>query len=106
LSAAHSPESGRRKGRWRSEKGKQAKVGREWEEGTKGAKHTWLVQTLLKATKANVWASMAAGRSRLARARGMRTQERRSCGRKAMDSIWRVERRRAVAVVGRGDEAR
>jgi hypothetical protein len=67
-------------------------------------KHTWLVQTLLKATKANVWASMAAGRSRLARARGTSTQERRSCGRKAMDSIWRVGR--SAVVGGRGEEAR
>jgi hypothetical protein len=59
------------------------------------------VQTLLNATKAKVWASMAAGRSRLAVARGMSTQARRSCGRKAMDSI-----RTAGVGTPEGEEAR
>jgi hypothetical protein len=49
------------------------------------------VQTLLKVTKAKVWASMAEGRSRFAMARGIRTQERASWGRKAIDSMRREE---------------
>jgi len=40
----------------------------------------WLVQTLLKVTKAKVWTSRVAGRSCLASARGRRRVERRSCG--------------------------
>ena len=44
---------------------------------------------MLKVTKANVWASMAEGRSRLARVSGIRTNERASWGRKAMDSMPR-----------------
>jgi hypothetical protein len=50
---------------------------------------TWLVQTLLNVTKANVCASMADGKSLFAMARGIRMQERRSCGRKARDSMRR-----------------
>jgi hypothetical protein len=49
--------------------------------------HTWLVQTLLKVTNANVCASMAAGRSFLARTKGMSTHERASWGKKATDSM-------------------
>jgi hypothetical protein len=47
------------------------------------------VQTLLKVTKAKVWAIMDTARSFLARTNGMRTQDRRSCGRKASDSTWK-----------------
>ena len=50
------------------------------------------MHTLLKVTKANVCASMAVGRSFLAATRGIRMQERRSWGRKATDSMRRVER--------------
>lgn len=42
----------------------------------------WLVQTLLKVTKAKVWASIVDGREDLER-RGRRIAERRSCGTKA-----------------------
>jgi hypothetical protein len=49
------------------------------------------VQTLLNVTKANVCAIMDAGRSFFARERGMRTVDRRSCGRKARDSIRQGE---------------
>lgn len=47
---------------------------------------TWLVHTLLKATKANVWANMVEGRSFLAKAIGIRTTLRSSCGRNARRS--------------------
>jgi hypothetical protein len=49
------------------------------------------VQTLLKLTNANVWASMVEGKSFLARSRGMAKAERKSCGRKATDSRWMGE---------------
>lgn len=52
---------------------------------------TWEVQTLLKVTKANVCAIMDVARSRLERARGMRTHERISWGKKARDSMWSDE---------------
>ena len=48
--------------------------------------NTWLVQTLLNVTKANVWASIVDGRSFLAKANGIRMELRRSCGRKARRS--------------------
>jgi hypothetical protein len=54
-------------------------------------RHTCEVQTLLKVTKAKVWAIMDVARSLFARARGMRTQERRSCGMKARDSVCRED---------------
>ena len=47
---------------------------------------TWLVQTLLNVTKANVWASIVLGRSFFASARGMKTALRSSCGTKARRS--------------------
>lgn len=52
---------------------------------------TWLVQTLLKVTKAKVWAIMDVARSFLATTKGMRMVERRICGRKATDSICSEE---------------
>jgi hypothetical protein len=52
---------------------------------------TWLVQTLLKATKAKVWAIMEMARSFFASTRGIRTVERSSCGTKATDSILKRE---------------
>lgn len=67
----------------------------------------WLVQTLLKVTKAKVCASNEVGRSFLARARGMRMVDKRSWGRKARDSIFSCPNG-AVAEgddVGRGVEA-
>lgn len=45
--------------------------------------HTWLVQTLLKVTKAKVWASIVLGRSFFARMRGIATAERKIWGMKA-----------------------
>lgn len=47
---------------------------------------TWLVHTLLKVTKAKVWASMVDGRSFLASRSGRAMAERKSCGMKARDS--------------------
>lgn len=49
------------------------------------------MQTLLKVTKAKVCAIIDVARSRLARARGIKTHERSSCGRKARDSMRRDE---------------
>lgn len=49
------------------------------------------VQTLLKATNARVWASIVRGRSRFARAIGMRTVDSRSCGTNAKDSNEKEE---------------
>jgi hypothetical protein len=49
------------------------------------------VQTLLKVTKAKVWASIDVARSDFAVIRGMRTQESRSWGMKATDSMRRPE---------------
>jgi hypothetical protein len=60
---------------------------RTWVGKEEGGGLTWLVQTLLKVTKAKVCASMVVGRSFFARTKGMRTHERRSWGRKAMDSM-------------------
>lgn len=57
----------------------------------------WLVQTLLKATNANVWASKVVGKSFLARTKGIRTVASRSCGKKARLSI--AGSHDAVAVV-------
>ena len=48
------------------------------------------MQTLLKVTKAKVWASMVDARSFLARTRGMRNVERAIWGMKARDSKWKV----------------
>lgn len=48
--------------------------------------HTWLVQTLLKVTNANVCASMVDGRSFFARRSGRASAERKSCGMNARDS--------------------
>lgn len=62
---------------------------------------TWLVQTLLKVTKAKVWASIVEGKSCLARVRGSRTAERSSCGRKAQ-----LSGRRRVEDVPVGEEFR
>lgn len=59
--------------------------------GSQGGGLTCEVQTLLKVTKANVWAIMEVARSFLARTKGMRTQERSSCGKKARDSARMVE---------------
>lgn len=47
---------------------------------------TWLVQTLLKDTNANVWANMVDGRSFLASISGSAKAARKSCGRNAIDS--------------------
>lgn len=47
---------------------------------------TWLVQTLLKVTKAKVWASIVSGRSFLDSASGINTALSSSCGRKASRS--------------------
>ena len=47
---------------------------------------TWLVHTLLNATKANVCASIVPARSFFANARGIKTALRASCGMKARDS--------------------
>lgn len=47
------------------------------------------MQTLLKVTNANVWASMEAGRSVLAIMNGMSTHESSSCGINATDSMRR-----------------
>lgn len=51
---------------------------------------TWLVQTLLNATKANVCASIVLGRSRFASAKGISRAERKSWGIKARDSTRRL----------------
>lgn len=48
--------------------------------------HTWLVQTLLKVTKAKVCAIMAPGRFFFARTRGIATTLNSNCGTKARDS--------------------
>ena len=53
--------------------------------------HTWLVQTLLNVTKANVCASIVLARSFFARSRGIAMTERKSWGRKARDSTPMVE---------------
>lgn len=47
---------------------------------------TWLVQTLLKVTKANVWANIVFGRSFFASASGIKKALRSSCGRNAKRS--------------------
>ena len=52
----------------------------------KRGKNTWLVQTLLKVTNANVCANMAPARSFFASASGIRKALRVSCGTKARDS--------------------
>lgn len=52
---------------------------------------TWLVQTLLKVTKANVCASIVLARSCFANTRGTRNRERMICGTNANDSICRPE---------------
>ena len=52
----------------------------------RGLRRTWLVHTLLKATNANVCASIVPARSFLASARGSRTAERLSWGMNARDS--------------------
>lgn len=57
------------------------------------------VQTLLKVTKARVWAIMEVARSFLATARGMRTHERSSWGTKARDSMRSEEVGEGVAEV-------
>lgn len=57
----------------------------------RGESLTWEVQTLLKVTKAKVWAMMDVARSFFATTMGIRTQERRSCGMKARDSACRDE---------------
>ena len=51
-----------------------------------GILRTWLVHTLLNATKANVCASIVPARSFFANARGMKTALRASWGMNAMDS--------------------
>lgn len=61
--------------------------------------HTCEVQTLFRATKPKVCASIVPGRSRLARTKGMRIALRRSCGRNARDSKWN-----AVDEVGEEEE--
>jgi len=48
---------------------------------------TWLVQTLLKVTKANVCASIVLARSFLASNNGITTKESKICGRNASDSM-------------------
>ncbi len=48
--------------------------------------HTWLVQTLLNVTKANVCASNVEGRSFFASSSGRAKAARNSCGMKARDS--------------------
>ncbi len=49
----------------------------------------WLVHTLLKVTKAKVWASIAPGRFFFASISGMITTDSSSCGMNASDSIRR-----------------
>src|SRR5690554_5923665 len=69
--------------------------GEELEKGTrrgKGDKLTWLVQTLLKVTKAKVCAIIEVARSFFATTRGIRTAERSSWGMKARDSVRKGER--------------
>ncbi len=58
---------------------------------------------MLNVTKANVWASMVAGRSRLAMTKGMRAVESSSWGRKARDSA-RGRRMGAEAEAAEDDE--
>lgn len=48
---------------------------------------TWLVQTLLKVTKANVCASIVLARSFFANSNGITTRDSEICGRKASDSM-------------------
>lgn len=48
--------------------------------------HTWLVQTLLNVTNAKVCASIVPGSDLFARASGMASAERKSCGTNATDS--------------------
>lgn len=52
---------------------------------------TWLVQTLLKVTKAKVCASIVLARSFFANNRGIAARESRICGMNARDSIWMPE---------------
>lgn len=60
------------------------------------------MQTLLKVTKANVWASIAPGRSFFASTRGIAMALRPSWGMNARDSKWKL-----VALgLGRGEEDR
>lgn len=47
------------------------------------------MQTLLKDTKAKVWASIVDGRSFLAKSNGSATAERKSWGINAKDSRWK-----------------
>ena len=56
-----------------------------------GGGSTWLVQTLLKDTNANVCASIVEGRSFFARSKGRAMAERKSCGMKARDSRCKDE---------------
>lgn len=56
-----------------------------------GKKHTWLVQTLLNVTKANVCASIVDGRSFLASTSGIATRLSNSCGMNARDSRGTAE---------------
>jgi len=49
------------------------------------------VQTLLKATKAKVCASIVEGRSFFASTRGRARAERKSCGMNARDSMFKLE---------------
>lgn len=60
--------------------------GRDICDNEQGNGLTWLVQTLLNVTNANVWASIVPGRSFLPRMRGIRTTARSNCGMKAKDS--------------------
>lgn len=52
--------------------------------------NTWLVQTLLKVTNANVCANIVPARSFLASASGIKKALRASCGMKARDSIRKL----------------
>lgn len=53
--------------------------------------NTWLVQTLLKVTKAKVCASIVLARSFLASRSGRAMAERNNCGMKARDSRFMVD---------------
>ena len=55
-----------------------------------GTALTWLVQTLLNATNANVCASIVLGRSRFASTSGISSAERKSWGMKARDPMRRL----------------
>lgn len=58
-------------------------------EPTVWTKPTWLVQTLLKVTNANVCASIVLAKSCLASNKGIAMRESEICGKNASDSTWK-----------------